>query len=173
MPEHGVVEVTGLAEPALATADTAQVSRYWRRYRLVLVSNYREVLLIGADASGRPVRLEAFRLAPSDVASSQVCASPRATAERRAGPFVEYLRRALAHLAPLTKPADLAWLLASYARDALARVEAVATLPALATVRGGLEQALDLRFEERKGEHFFRSTLVQTLFYGVFSARVP
>ena len=30
-----------------------------------------------------------------------------------------------------------------------------------------------MKFEEaRKGEHFFRSTLVQTLFYGVFSAWV-
>jgi N-6 DNA Methylase len=85
--------------------------------------------------------------------------------------FVEYLRRALAHLAPLTRPADLAWLLASYARDALARVETV-NLPELETVRTGLEQALGLRFEGPKGEHFFRSTLVQTLFYGVFSAWV-
>ena len=46
------------------------------------------------------------------------------------------------------------------------------TLPALETVRTGLEQALGLRFEGPKGEHFFRSTLVQTLFYGVFSAWV-
>jgi hypothetical protein len=32
-------------------------------------------------------------------------------------------------------------------------------LPALETVRTGLEQALGLRFEGSKGEHFFRSTL--------------
>src|SRR5205807_269283 len=31
---------------------------------------------------------------------------------------------------------------------------------------------LGLRFEGSKGEHFFRSTLIQTLFYGVFSAWV-
>jgi hypothetical protein len=35
-----------------------------------------------------------------------------------------------------------------------------------------LEEALGLKFEGEKGEHFFRSTLVQTLFYGVFSAWV-
>ena len=29
-----------------------------------------------------------------------------------------------------------------------------------------------MKFEAEKGEHFFRSTLVQTLFYGVFSAWV-
>lgn len=35
-----------------------------------------------------------------------------------------------------------------------------------------LEDALGIKFEGKKGEHFFRSTLVQTLFYGVFSAWV-
>ena len=67
---------------------------------------------------------------------------------------------------------DLAWFLASYARDALERVEAAGDLPALATVRSALEEALGMKFEGDKGEHFFRSTLVQTLFYGVFSSWV-
>jgi hypothetical protein len=31
---------------------------------------------------------------------------------------------------------------------------------------------LGVTFEAEKGAHFFRSTLVQTLFYGVFSAWV-
>ena len=35
-----------------------------------------------------------------------------------------------------------------------------------------LEEALGMKFTDEKGEHFFRSTLVQTLFYGVFSAWV-
>jgi hypothetical protein len=39
-------------------------------------------------------------------------------------------------------------------------------------VRTALEEALGLKFEGEKGEHFFRSSLVQTLFYGVFSAWV-
>jgi hypothetical protein len=39
-------------------------------------------------------------------------------------------------------------------------------------VRSALEEALGLKFEGEKGEHFFRSTLVQTLFYGVFSSWV-
>jgi hypothetical protein len=50
-------------------------------------------------------------------------------------------------------------------------------LPALDTLRNALEEALGLKFEgtkadPEKGEHFFRSTLVQTIFYGVFSAWV-
>lgn len=71
----------------------------------------------------------------------------------------------------LASPEDVAWFLASYARDAKARIEGV-DLPALSAVREALEEALGLKFEGEKGEHFFRSSLVQTLFYGVFSAWV-
>ena len=39
-------------------------------------------------------------------------------------------------------------------------------------VRTALEEALGIRFEGKRGARFFRSTLVQTLFYGVFSAWV-
>ena len=66
----------------------------------------------------------------------------------------------------------MAWFLASYARDALFRVEQQKQLPALQAVRTALEDALGMKFTDEKGEHFFRSTLVQTLFYGVFSAWV-
>ena len=66
------------------------------------------------------------------------------------------------HAAPLNNPKDVAFFLASYARDARARVEGAGDLPALAAVRGALEEALGMKFEAEKGEHFFRSTLVQT-----------
>ena len=72
----------------------------------------------------------------------------------------------------LAEPKDLAWLLASYARDGLARVEAAGDAPSLKAVRSALEEALGVRFEGEKGARFFHSTLVQTLFYGVFSAWV-
>src|SRR5262245_23858958 len=42
----------------------------------------------------------------------------------------------------------------------------------MATVRKALEDALGLKVTDAKGERFFRSTLVQTLFYGVFAAWV-
>jgi len=86
--------------------------------------------------------------------------------------LVEYLKRVMLHAAPLNSPRDLAFFLASYARDARARVEHAGDLPALTAVRTALEEALGMKFEAEKGEHFFRSTLVQTLFYGVFSAWV-
>ena len=76
----------------------------------------------------------------------------------------EYLSRAVAHRAALTEPKDVAWLLASYARDALHRVEAAGDAPSLPAVRTALEDALGIRFEGERGARFFRSTLVQTLF---------
>lgn len=172
IPERGVIEVKSLTDENWKTAKTAQISKYWQRYRLVLVTNYRDFLLIGVDTAGQPVRLEGFSLADSDAAFWKACARPRRTAREKGAAFVEYLKRALVQTAPLNRPADLAWLLASYARDALNRVERHAELPALSAVRSGLEEALGMRFEGSKGEHFFRSTLVQTLFYGVFSAWV-
>ena len=85
----------------------------------------------------------------------------------------EYLCRALAHRARLAEPRDLAWLLASHARDALARVEAAGDAPSLEAVRAAhWKRHLASALRANEGARFFRSTLVQTLFYGVFSAWV-
>ena len=172
LPECGVVEVKPVGDDAWLTAQGDQVSRYWSRYRLVLVTNTRDFVLLGEDAAGRPVRLETFRLAGSAQEFESRLETPRAFA-RDVGPALgEYLCRALSHRATLVEPKDLAWLLASYARDGLARVEAAGDAPSLRAVRSALEEALGVRFEGERGAAFFRSTLVQTLFYGVFSAWV-
>ena len=171
-PERGVVEVKAVGDDAWLTVAGDQVSRYWGRYRLVLVTNTRDFVLVGEDATGRPARLETFRLTADLEAFEHRLAKPRAFASDVGAGLGEYLTRALSHRAALTEPKDLAWLLASYARDGLARVEAAGASPSLATVRAALEDALGVRFEGEKGARFFRSTLVQTLFYGVFSAWV-
>ena len=53
-----------------------------------------------------------------------------------------------------------------------ARIEKRRTPRVWPPFANALEEALGIKFEGEKGEHFFRSTLVQTLFYGVFSAWV-
>ena len=172
LPECGVVEVKPAGDDAWLTAEGAQVSKYWSRYRLVLVTNTRDFVLLGEDTAGNPVKLETFRLAGTQDEFESRLQTPRAFA-RDAGPALgEYLCRALSHRATLVEPKDLAWLLASYARDGLARVEAAGDAPSLRAVRTALEEALGVRFEGERGAAFFRSTLVQTLFYGVFSAWV-
>ena len=172
VPERGVVEVKPAGDDAWLTAASDQVSRYWGRYRLVLVTNTRDFVLVGEDAQGNPVKLETFRLAESEQAFHSRIEQPRAFARDVGAGLGEYLCRALSHTASIVEPKDLAWLLASYARDGLARVEAAGDAPSLHAVRSALEEALGVRFEGEKGAAFFRSTLVQTLFYGVFSAWV-
>ena len=172
MPERGVIEVKPAADDAWLAAAGDQVSRYWSRYRLVLVTNTRDFVLVGEDASGRPAKLETFRLADSADDFNRRLERPRAFAREVGAGLGEYLARAMSHRAALAEPKDLAWLLASYARDGLARVEAAGDAPSLKAVRSALEEALGVRFEGEKGARFFHSTLVQTLFYGVFSAWV-
>ena len=171
-PERGVVEVKSTGDDAWLTADGDQVSRYWGRYRLVLVTNTRDFVLVGKDASGRPAKLEAFQLTDSSEAFDRLLEKPRASTRKMGTGLSEYLCRALSHRAALAEPKDLAWLLASYARDGLARVEAAGETPSLEALRSALEEALGVRFEGEKGKRFFHSTLVQTLFYGIFSAWV-
>ena len=172
VPERGVVEVKPASDDAWLTAESDQVSRYWSLYRLVLVTNTRDFVLVGEDAQGNPVKLETFRLAESEQAFHARLEQPRKFARDVGAGLGEYLCRALSHSASIVEPKDLAWLLASYARDGLARVEAAGDAPSLHAVRSALEEALGVRFEGERGAAFFRSTLVQTLFYGVFSAWV-
>ena len=172
VPERGVVEVKAAGDDAWLTAAGDQVSRYWGRYRLVLVTNTRDFVLVGEDAAGRPTKLETFRLAADADTFVRRLETPRAFAREVGAGLGEYLTRALSHRAALAEPKDLAWLLASYARDGLARVEAAGESPPLAAVRAALEDALGVRFKGERGARFFHSTLVQTLFYGVFSAWV-
>ena len=172
LPECGVLEVKPVGDDAWLTAEGDQVSKYWNKYRLVLVTNTRDFVLLGEDEAGRPAKLETFRLAQSAEEFESLLEKPRAFASKTGAGLGEYLSRALSHRATLVEPKDLAWLLASYARDGLARVEAAGDAPSLAAVRSALEEALGVRFEGDKGVAFFRSTLVQTLFYGVFSAWV-
>ena len=175
VPERGVVEVKSLREDVSSdpTAEVReQVNRYWSRYRLVLVTNLREFELVGRNSSGAEVRLEAFRLAETETAFERLLETPRASARKVGAGLGEYLARALSHRAALAEPKDLAWLLASYARDGLARVETAGDQSSIGAVRSSLEEALGVRFEGAKGARFFHSTLVQTLFYGVFSAWV-
>ena len=172
LPEGGVVEVKPASDDAWLTANSAQVSKYWGLYRLVLVTNTRDFVLLGEDADGNPAKLETFRLAASSADFDKELQQPKALANKTGPALAEYLGRALSHRAALTEPRDLARLLASYARDGLARVEASGDAPSLNAVRSALEEALGVKFEGERGAAFFRSTLVQTLFYGIFSAWV-
>lgn len=172
LPDRGAIEVKAVRDDAWTTAGSPQVSKYWQKYGHVLVTNYRDFVMVGRDQAGKPVTLETYRLADTEKGFWAATDQPRETADLHDERFTEYLKRVLLHAAAIAAPEDVAWFLASYARDARIRIEQQKGLPALATVRNALEEALGMSFTGDKGEHFFRSTLVQTLFYGVFSAWV-
>jgi hypothetical protein len=171
-PARGVVEVKSAQDDLAAIAETEQVRQYLDHYGLVLLTNYRDFLLLKRGPGGKVRQLEGFQLAPNEKEFWLAAAHPRKAATELGERLSEYLKRVMLHNAPLNNPKDVAFFLASYARDARVRVETAADLPALTAVRTALEEALGMKFEAARGEHFFRSTLVQTLFYGVFSAWV-
>lgn len=171
-PNRGVVEVKGPGEDLSQTIQSEQVNKYARNYGQVLLTNYREFRVVTVDADGKPRALEMLTLAETEAAFWALAAHPRKASGEFALTIEEFLTRAMLSAVPIQTPDVLARFLASYAREALAKIEPRSSLKELADVRKALEEALGLKFEEEKGEHFFRSTLVQTLFYGLFSAWV-
>ena len=171
LPSRGAIEVKPPTENVDRIADSRQARDYLDRYGQVLVTNLREFLLVVRDQHGEPQPLERYVLAESDTAFWAVARSLRNTTQQHGDRLVDFLKRVMLHDAPLSRPRDVAWFLASYAREARARVES-ADLDELSTIREALEESLGIGFTGERGDHFFRSTLVQTLFYGVFSAWV-
>lgn len=163
-PERGVVEVKGAGHDMAKLLASDQVrQKYLPEHGLVLATNLWQWRLL--DAGGLR---ESFDLAEDEAGFWRLAHGPRPQALRKR--FADFLQRCLLWRAPLARPKDVAFFLASYARDAMALMEERASLPALATLRGALEKSLGITFDARDGERLFRSTLVQTLFYGLFSA---
>jgi hypothetical protein len=172
IPERGVVEADDVPAPLSVKRSSSQVDGYLNAYGLVLITNYRDFELLEPGSGGAPTVVEHFSFGRDVNEFFSWAAARRGADDEAIGvSFAEFLARTLARRAPLATPRDVAALLASYAREGLARISANSSLPSLSTLREALGQSLGLTFQENeKGEHFFRSTLVQTLFYGLFSA---
>jgi hypothetical protein len=173
VPERGVVEADDIPASLSIKRGSAQVSGYLAAHGLVLITNFRDFELLERDPAGAVQVVERFTFGRDTTAFFAWAAGARQSED---GPiavgFAEFLQRVLLRRAPLADPKTVAFFLASYARDALARIESRATLPALSSLRDALGQSLGMTFEPGKGEHLFRSTLIQTLYYGLFSAWV-
>jgi hypothetical protein len=172
LPARGAVEAKAPSADAHLVAQSDQVLKYLAKYRQVLVTTYREFVLVGYDAEGEAGSLESFSLAGTEIAFWALATTPRKSAMAHGERLAEFLRRVMLRPVPIVAPQELAWFLASYAREARARVEEGGGLPALSLTRTALEESLGMTFQGERGEHFFRSTLVQTLFYGLFAAWV-
>lgn len=171
LPSRGAIEVKPPSENLDEIVHGEQVARYLARYGLVLVTNLRQFVLVGRGRDGGLAELERYTLFETDEGLWSLAAAPRKASFSHKVRLIEFLKRSLLHAAQLTRPEDVAWFLASHARDARVIVE-WQPIPVLQVVREALETTLGLRFVGEKGDHFFKSTLVQTLFYGLFSSWV-
>lgn len=165
MPSRGALEVKPFTAKMDQLTTSAQVLKYLTHYNQVLITNLREFRLLVLE-NGVPHKVDGYKLAEN----TEALFHP-STAKDHADLFPEFIERVLRRESSITDPGDLAWFLASYAREARWRAENHG-LSSFDTIKKALEESLGLTFEGKKGEHFFRSTLVQTLFYGIFSAWV-
>jgi len=106
LPARGVIEVRSTSNNAWVTSAGPQVSKYWGKYRQVLVTNYRDLALVGQDPAGQPVTLETYRLADSETAFWAAASHPHAMAAAHGERFIAYLQRVMLHAAPLADPKD-------------------------------------------------------------------
>jgi len=170
MPARGAIEVKGTADNLHTLIASQQVEKYLDKYRKVICTNYREFAVVEKQGDAARV-LETFEFVEGEAAFWAATGDINAFVAQHEESFRAFLERALLYGAPLATPEAVAAFMASCAREAKVRVER-ADVPALDRVRASLEAALNVTFGEERADAFFRSSLVQTLFYGVFSAWV-
>jgi hypothetical protein len=163
---RGVVEVKAPEEDTPQTADGSQVARYWQHYGYVLVTNYRDFLLVVRQNNGKARVESRYQLAPDN--ESFWKSKPQTLAKEHAEAFPDFLAGVMTRSAPIIRAKDLAADLARHAREAKRRLVRH-DISALAPLQHAMEQTLGLHFHGDEGQAFFQSSLVQTLFYGLFS----
>ncbi|QEC69616.1 N-6 DNA methylase [Panacibacter ginsenosidivorans] len=168
-PSRGVIEIKGTSDDVDEIAKSDQIKKYLKGYGQVLVTNYYQFLLVVLDENKEVKFLEKYSLSGSEKEFWELASNPKNIDSIHGESLKQFLLRVMLHTAPLLEPKDVAWFLASYARDAKTRIEQL-ELPALDEVKKALEETLGVSFAGKKGSHFFKSTLIQTIFYGVFSA---
>jgi hypothetical protein len=145
-PSRGVIETKSAAENVNAVANSRQIARYWQSYRQVLVTTYREFLLVTANSVGEQISAESFSLAGTEAEFWQAVQYPQSLAKEKGEQFVEYLKCVFLQSAQIALPRDVAKLLAPYARDAR-QVESVGA-ERLTGLRRVFQEALGLTFED-------------------------
>lgn len=159
---------------ASSTDQKDQVGRYLAQSRVVLLCNVRAFGLLTVD----PKWMGAGPVPPAHRRLEQVAELwPSVSALKQGKPvsetgmrqLTEILEAAVTRYATIVEPESLARILARQAR------QAKADLPKQFSqaVRGLLDdfgKALGVSFEGEDGEEFFRSSLIQTAFYGLFAA---
>jgi hypothetical protein len=171
----GEVKLPTIELDQLATSieNKDQIGRYLSATRAVLISNVRTFGLVTVSPKwkgGGPVPPKARRLEQVVELwpSVSVLKAGKAIEPAALEGFAELIETAVTRFAPIAEPESLARILARQAR------RAKADLPEKFThaVQGLLDdfgKALGVNFVGPEGEEFFRSSLIQTAFYGLFA----
>jgi len=168
---------TTLADLAVSTEQNDQIGRYLSQTGVVLLCNVRGVGLLTCDPAyqrepGKAVPPKKRVLEKTVDLWSAVSgppAKPNVDPEVLEG-LLSIITRAVTDLARIASPADLAKILARQARDAKAGIpdDLKPVKPLLDDYRQALGLAFDI--DDEKGARFFRSSLVQSIFYALFAA---
>lgn len=169
-PRHGVVEVKGLSNNVVLVAKSSQTMNYLDMYRYVLVTNYRDFYLVDKNDTEKPV--DRYTLAETEEEFLKLERQPKKTTTTHGPKLLQFLRFAISQGAKLHRPQDIASQYATFAREALTILEKYyqANDTSIDPLIADLGKALGVDFHKEESKHFFLSTLVQTLFYGLFSA---
>jgi hypothetical protein len=167
---------TSLTDLAVSTEQNDQIGRYLAQTG-VLLCNVRGIGLLTCDPTfnrdtGTPVPPKKRILEKTIDLWSAVSGSG---AKQKIDPsaiedLISIITRAVTDLARIGSPADLAKILARQARDAKAAMpdDLKPVKPLLDDYRQALGLAFDI--DDEKGARFFRSSLVQSVFYALFAA---
>jgi|SRR5215813_1952060 hypothetical protein len=166
-----------LEEMAASTEQNDQIGRYLARTGVVLLSNIRGFGLLACIEGyernpDQPVpNSKRTLLKTVDLWSAVAGSAARPkVSEEALKDLVEIIERSVTDYAPIADPADLIKILARQARDAKEALPE--DLKPVAPLLDDYRQALGLVFDvsDEKGDRFFRSSLVQTVFYSLFAA---
>lgn len=166
---------TDLADLAVSTEQKDQIGRYLAQAGVVILCNVRGFGLLVCDPTyprgAKPVPPANRVLAKSVDLWSAVAGGAKAKVDAAAvAALVDIVTRATTDFARIGAPADLAKILAHQAGDA--KDALTGDLKPLKPLLDDYRQALGLAFhvDDEKGERFFRSSLVQSVFYALFAA---
>ena len=165
-----------MADMVVSTAGDDQVGRYLARSNVLLLTNVRAFGLVTV----KPGWGGTGAVPPSHRRLEQVVELWPSCEELEAGapvesaafePLGDLLETALTRYATITQPESLARILAWHARQAKADLPAKFG-EAVRDLLDDFGRALGVTFEGQEGEEFFRSSLIQTAYYGLFAGCV-
>ena len=162
-----------LEELAMSTENKNQIGRYLAATRAVLICNVRAFGLITVSPqwnSDGPVPPEARRIEQVVELWPSVSAVKQGEAidSRAIEDFSELIETAVTRFASIAEPESLARIMARQARRAKADLPEKFT-HAVQDLLDDFGKALGVTFVGPEGEEFFRSSLIQTAFYGLFA----